>query len=320
MYYPYLRAKQYELKALREFSAEHAGIIVPIVPIIEPVKQDTNALLVAIEEMFKNSLKFALILNPEDGDYKHKSVRFSILENDSLLLSQEKWIPAFLYSSEKGETIRDLISRYRLNNIMLIFRGGIDLEDKVALDLINNEKTSYVVNSFGAMVSRRLKATLQRTRCKIVRLDDCFKARTRNVDYSSSIDEFFSNVPFYAQDDGFDGYSDYTTLPSDYIEGGMMPYALVIHLSYLKSEDEIYVHHFISDDNETNTDVKGKFYQAASKVEPFFKSRAKTSAVQEIIKRAGDSTNGYPGLGYIKKLSIKNHLDLILSLKKPLCL
>ena len=25
MYYPYLRAKQYELKALREFSAEHKG-------------------------------------------------------------------------------------------------------------------------------------------------------------------------------------------------------------------------------------------------------------------------------------------------------
>lgn len=31
MYYPYLRAKQFELKALREFSEEHSGSnIVPI--------------------------------------------------------------------------------------------------------------------------------------------------------------------------------------------------------------------------------------------------------------------------------------------------
>lgn len=27
MYYPYLRAKQYELKALREFSVEHKDLI-----------------------------------------------------------------------------------------------------------------------------------------------------------------------------------------------------------------------------------------------------------------------------------------------------
>ena len=38
MYYPYLRAKQYELKALREFSIEHKGQN-SIVPILEPVKQ-----------------------------------------------------------------------------------------------------------------------------------------------------------------------------------------------------------------------------------------------------------------------------------------
>ena len=38
MYYPYLRAKQYELKALREFSVEHKEQN-SIVPILEPVKQ-----------------------------------------------------------------------------------------------------------------------------------------------------------------------------------------------------------------------------------------------------------------------------------------
>lgn len=49
MYYPYLRAKQYELKALREFSVEHKEQN-SIVPILEPVKQQPNALNLAIDE------------------------------------------------------------------------------------------------------------------------------------------------------------------------------------------------------------------------------------------------------------------------------
>ena len=75
MYYPYLRAKQYELKALREFSAEHKGQN-SIMPIIEPVKQQPNALNIAIEEMLANGLKFVLILNPNLPNlalpFKHK--------------------------------------------------------------------------------------------------------------------------------------------------------------------------------------------------------------------------------------------------------
>lgn len=64
MYYPYLRAKQYELKALREFSVEHKEQN-SIVPILEPVKQQPNALNLAIDEMltiirtFMNFLNFA---------------------------------------------------------------------------------------------------------------------------------------------------------------------------------------------------------------------------------------------------------------------
>ena len=69
MYYPYLRAKQYELKALREFSLEHQKQNF-IVPILEPVKQQPNALNLAIDEMLTNGLKFALILNPKDGVVK----------------------------------------------------------------------------------------------------------------------------------------------------------------------------------------------------------------------------------------------------------
>lgn len=75
MYYPYLRAKLYELKALKEFSKEHEGQN-SIVPIIEPVKQQPDMLNSTIDEMLTNGLRFALILNPTDGDFKHPTVTF----------------------------------------------------------------------------------------------------------------------------------------------------------------------------------------------------------------------------------------------------
>lgn len=69
MYFPYLRGKQFELIALREFAEQYPDTA-KIVPIIEPVKSTFNGLNTAAEVMFEKRLKFALVLNPTDGDFK----------------------------------------------------------------------------------------------------------------------------------------------------------------------------------------------------------------------------------------------------------
>lgn len=71
MYYPYLRGKQFELLALREFSTKFKDNK-RIIPIIEPVKTQFNGLNAATSTMLENGMKFALILNPNDGDFKHQ--------------------------------------------------------------------------------------------------------------------------------------------------------------------------------------------------------------------------------------------------------
>ena len=108
------------------------------------------------------------------------------------------------------------------------------------------------------------------------------------------------------------GFADFTPMAKDFIEGGMLPYAIAIHLTYQKSDDQIFVHHFVSDNNFDQSNIRGKFHEAAVKIAPFFNNNGlyHTSAVDELIRRA-DSDDGYPGLGYIKKLSVKNHLELI---------
>ena len=47
MYFPYLRGKQFELMALRDFSIDYSSSK-KIIPIIEPVKQQMNGMNTAL--------------------------------------------------------------------------------------------------------------------------------------------------------------------------------------------------------------------------------------------------------------------------------
>lgn len=222
MYYPYLRARQYELKALKEFSADHRGQTYSIELILEPVRQQFSALNIAIGEMMDNGMKFALILNPKDGDFKHDSVKFDPWSlSERLGAERDKWIPAFLYTKRCADEIASAIQDRQLGHVMIIFRSSMDTGDENVQQLLEKKQVEYVVNAFGATVSRRLRSELKNKGKKVIRLDDCFKSRTRNADYAIDDDEFFSEAPFYfAEEEKLDGYSDYTTLPSEYVEGG----------------------------------------------------------------------------------------------------
>lgn len=314
MYYPYLRGKQFELIALREFSKENDGQN-NIIPVIEPVRNSLGQLSLTISELLKRKYRFALVLNPCRGDYSHPNIKFDALnEVKPLMDSKGLWIPAFIYQHGTAPHILDMVSEYGFGNIMIIFPTCVSMDDEEAWDLIKNENVHYVLNSFGSSIARRLKNKLFETGKKIVRLDDCFKRQSTNENYAYAVDELFSEEFYYYREDGFSGFSDYTLLPGEFIEGGMLPKVVAIHLSYQKEEDQIYVHHFLSDSKNGKNDIKNEFVEAAQKVEPFWSEYARTSAINELISRAHDES--YPGLGYLKKLSIKNHLELISKIAK----
>ena len=309
MYYPYLRGKQFELKALRDFSLENKNED-KILPIIEPVNQSINALSLAIDQLKSNGMIFSIIVNPNDGDFRHKTVSFNILKSKpDLAEAKGVWIPAYLYQGQPLELDRE-ITASPWEEVILVFKTCADVDNKDVSSLISNRKVKTVVNNFGKTVSRRVKKAIKDSGKSLVCFEDCFVNKKRNADYLNDVDEPFSEMFYYWKDEGFDGFGDYTALPSEYAEGGMLPYALAIHLTYLKAEDQIYVHHFVSDSNFDQSNIKGKFYEAASKIEPFFEGKIHTASVDELIAKANDP-DGYPGLGYLKKLSVKNHLELV---------
>lgn len=67
MYIPYLRARQFELIALREL-LEHHKIDKNILPLIEPVKL-TPTLILTIEAFIQARQTLAVILNPTVGSF-----------------------------------------------------------------------------------------------------------------------------------------------------------------------------------------------------------------------------------------------------------
>ena len=311
MYFPFLRGKQFELKALKDFFEENpkSGLIVPI---IEPVNKSNRALESALVSLRSGNHPYALIMNPCEGDFKHRNVRFTLPEeNREMFVQDNSWIPAFLCNASSLNSVEVSLNSGAYNQAMLVFPTGIDLDDEVVTRLVNHENVSYVVVCFPTTPSPRVKRLLLSTRKHIVYMEDCFITRKRNADYALHEDEFFSSAFSYYRDEGYYGFADYTALSSEVNDGGMLPYALAIHLTYKKSEDEINIRHFVSVTNYDQTNIRGKFQEAAMKISPFFEGRKPiTRTVRELIQRADDS-NGYPGLGYLKKLSVKNHLELV---------
>lgn len=308
MYCPYLRGKQFELLALREFSSACPGNE-KIVPIIEPVKQQLSGLNMAVGAMLKNRMKFAVVLNPQDGDFKHISDNDVLKELLELNRKNGAWIPAYIYGN-KGMDVLKHAEDNGLEQIMVVF-PNVDTNNESQMAFISNERVKYVVAG-NLRMSRTTKKILKGLSKEVISLEDCFESKVRNADYADNPDELFSEDFAFYKEDGLYGFSDYTPMAKEYAEGGMLPYAIAIHLTYQKSDSQIFVHHFVSDNNFDQSNIRGKFHEAAVKIAPFYEAGGypQTPAVEELISKA-QSSDGYPGLGYIKKLSIKNHLELI---------
>jgi len=308
MYYPYLRGKQFELLALREFVSDYADNC-QVFPIIEPVKSSFNSMKIAIKKLKENNVCFALILNPRKGDLIGK-VDQIIEQLSDLLTNDNTWIPAYIASSKNSKAISTHIKKNNFNSALLVCDDSIDItQDEFKKMLEMPEITKIVFKDS----NRSFKRELTRLGKETIRLDDNFKAQKRNKDYVSIPEEMFSEeVFYYKSEDGFTGFSDYTVLSSEYIDGGMLPNALAIHLTY-KKHNEIWIRHFVSDTNDDNSNIQGKFGEAAEKAISFFDSLPYTNkAIDELFKYFIEGQ--YPGLGVLKKLSIKSHLELINSI------
>lgn len=302
MYYPYLRGRQFELIALREYALQR-GDKNNIIPIIEPVKNTFNSMKLALPKLIEGNVKFALILNPQVGEIKKTREILEALNEE--LADQSNWIPAYLVTNNYL-AIKAQIEKSGFTDVMLICSENSDSSNSEFDALVLSPSIKYIVSK----ENRTLKRKLTNKGKYLIRLDDNFNAQKRNSDYLSMPEEKFSEEHLFFKDDGYSGFSDYTLLISEFIEGGAAPYAVAIHLTYQKENMEVWVKHFVSVTNDDRSNIQGKFAEAANKAVEFLNKKSIHTYASEELRKYYNSES-YPGLGMVKKISIKNHLELI---------
>ena len=304
MYYPYLRGRQFELLALRNFS-ETCNNEPKVFPIIEPVRINRNSLKKAAITMNEKGIHYGIILNPEYGDCAGRIIDFSM---EGIFPNTIQWSPTFIIGKQSIDQITSTIHENRYKNVILVLPKGASVNEDHFAELISDDAITKVITD----PSRRKVARSTRSNGKeLIELDDKFIAQPTNQAYISIDEELFSEEFAYFREDNYAGFSDYTVLPNEFREGGTLPKVVVIHLTYRKTEDQIFIKHFCSDTNqEDRSNIQGKFAEAANKAIAFFDSINYNSPALDNLR--DNLKNGtFPGLGVLKKISILHHLDLV---------
>ncbi|QBE48238.1 sce7725 family protein [Leucobacter triazinivorans] len=306
MYYPYFRGKQFELIAIRE----SANLIADsgFVPIIEPVRESLGGLEKALKALADVGAEAVVVVNPRHGDHRENG------ENIAGLLEQEyrgnDAISAgiLLTSETNASRALSLTRNFSAAGTTLIHAGFTEsraLSDQLASDA-TRFRNIFLEDQANRLYRRHFVGKPR------VLVGDGF-VQMKNADYPPV--ETFSDLHITYPEQGMDGYGDFLTVGDNYSEGGGPAYAVAIHLTFIDpdQDDAMFVYHFKSDTNDTPTDPAGKFAQAlgklVAKLDSGNSNLLETSAVLEF--RDLHERGHFPGLGYVKKLSIKHHLETL---------
>lgn len=304
MYFPYLRARQFELITLRDLVTERA--LSKIRPVLEPVKGTFNNLNLAHKVFQEENFSAYLIVNPFEGEVSGDTDFFLTYLSE---LENSKFKPAFHYSDNLAYIVSS-IEKYKLNDCLIIGLDNFSDEENFRT-ACNNPNVSHIM-LLEPHKYRSLDRFIKSLGKFYIRLDNVFEKQQKNSDFLDITAHKFTEEHLYYTVDDYQGFADFTVLPKEFIEGGSTPRAVAIHLTYLNPivENQIWIRHFTSVSNDSIANVQGKFAEAAHKAVLFCDELPlNNSATNELIRYYNETR--YPGLGTVKKISIKNHLLVV---------
>lgn len=306
MYHPYFRGKQFELIAIREMAPLLARK--GFVPIIEPVREALGGLKKTLQAVCDVNGSAILIVNPYHGDHQEDGTNIlSLLETDFRKSSNIK-VGILLRDDLAIEDFSEIYAAHRSKNPVLIHAGFAS--PKLLAESIKSDMSSltnvFVENHTNVMYRRHFQDSSR------VLIRDGF-TRQRNADYPPK--EVFSELHLTYPDSGAKGFGDFLIVGDVYSEGGGPAYAVAIHLTFIdrKNDDVMYIYHFVSERKDTPTDPAGKFSEALEKmirtIDGNNSGVFETEAIKEF--RNLHEKRHFPGLGYLKKLSMKHHIETL---------
>ncbi len=306
MYHPYFRGKQFELITIRESAtllAENG-----FVPIIEPVRESLGGLKKTLQAVCDASGRAIVIVNPYHGDHQEDGTNISDLLQDDYIGMNTIAAGILLRSDMSVDDAMACYDDHADHNPVLVHAGFTAPKDLGAAlaDHMADTTNVFIENQDKLLYRKHFDQSYR------VLIKDGFK-RQRNADYPSV--EEFSDLHVTYGDRGVQGFGDFLIVGDVYSEGGGPAYAVAIHLTFIDDDkdDVMYVYHFVSDTRDTPTDPAGKFGQALAKlINKLDSGNSKlleTGAIQEF--RDLHTKGHFPGLGYVKKLSMKHHIETL---------
>lgn len=307
MYYPYFRGKQFELITVRECAPLIASA--GFVPIIEPVREQTAGLKKALEALCDAGAHAIVIANPQIGDLAENDDDITTFISSEFRDNQSIHFGFIVTDSMSVGHVENAFDEFGGHRTAIIHYGFS--EPKLLGHLATQREVStniFVDGATGKLYQRHFK-----TRGKRVLLRDGFEIR-RNRDHPDE-PEFFSDLHITFEDERMNGFGDFLTVGDEYLESGGPAYTIAIHLTFIDdSRDEaMYVQHFKSIRQDTPKDPAGKFAEAVDKLIQAVDRPGSRYIESEAIGefRRLHEAGHYPGLGYVKKLSMKHHLETL---------
>lgn len=308
MYHPYFRGKQYELITIRELAPLLTSA--SFRPIIEPVKEGMgkgpSGLEKAIRAVAESGGRAIVIVNPHHGDLSGTLALTEMLSSTLDLPGISAGI--LLEPSMKLAAAMAYYNQYIAHTPVFIHAGFSEAKALAAeLGEPTKDQSHIFSAASGKLYQKHFKDTYR------VLLRDGFKRQKRNSDYTFV--ESFSDLHVTYPDEGMDGFGDFLIVGDDYTEGGGPAYAVAIHLTFIDPEqdDSMEIYHFKSERRDTQKDPAGKFKEALAEMMMTIDSPGskvlETNAVKEF--RMLHHRGHFPGLGYVKKLSMSHHIETL---------
>jgi hypothetical protein len=302
MYYPYFRGKRFELLLLRERASLFGDNTIH--PIIEPVRNAISSLRNTARELVNHKTQFVLVINPQCGELKtnprpiFELVQAELNEYSGLSLG-------YVVTAETDDDkLKRELKNYSSFNISIIHYGYADGKGLAAmLSGLSNIKEHIFIDGYAGNLYRKNFENCDKPR---ILIRDGFKIR-RNDAYPAT--EHFSDLHLTYPSEGMQGFGDFLIIGEEYRDKGFAAYAVVIHLTYLNKDNDMHIKHFISDRTGSTADPAGKFGEACSKLVSEINSRDSEIYVSDACNEYMGMP--YRGLGFLKKLSMQHHLELI---------
>jgi hypothetical protein len=306
-YFPFLRGKREELFALRALADEIAESG-SIIPIIEPVNGNDNTMR-SFSQYTEAGMHFILVTNPKHGDYRgREQALHDHLCVNGPLTEYDNFVPALYIRRETVIAEVDNFNELHNDGLRAVIYDGEPISDNVSHWCSTEGRIYYHIILEGKVNAGFIQG-IPAARQVLIR--DNFKRKIPNSQYPER--EHFTDLNTIAGNPNNLNWGDYSIQGDHFSEGGGAAMTVAIHhIHYADNTESLDISHFLSDRQETTDDPAGKTIEAARKLVDSFDNLAPndTEACDEYRQMVESET--WRGLGYLKRLAIRHHLEVIL--------